>query len=192
MSLHIKTEDVPENFPLGCILFLTIPVQIGNKDRIDLRLHHLFKQPRRLHSNWSTTCAVLKTNTVLIATSSQGSHVFEIGYRIFQNTHIIFQPSVNLIYFLKTNNKSINLRYRWKFHQLRKNKGLYYQRKIKSLHFAAQHFSWEMAAAKCREYHMTLPHLRDEGSTQELVLHVQNDYLPPMYAMFVGLVTKVM
>ena len=49
-----------------------------------------------------------------------------------------------------------------------------------------------MAAAKCREYHMTLPRLRDEESTQELVLNIQNDYLPPMYAMFVGLATKVM
>ena len=192
LTLRFKTSDVPENFPLGRILFSTTPVQMCDKGRIDSRLHDLSKQPRRLHSNWSTTCAVLKTETILITASSHGSSVFEIGYRIFENTHVLFQPSLNLINFLKINNQSINLRYRWKFNQLRKNKGLYYRRKIKSLHFAAQEFSWEMAAEKCREYHMTLPRLRDEESAQELVLHVQNDYLPPMYAMFVGLVTKVM
>ena len=192
LTLRFKTADVPERFPLGRILFSTTPVQMCDKDRIDLRLHHLSKHPRRLHSNWSTTCAIIKTETILATASSHASHVFEIGYRIFENTHVLFQPSLNLINFLKINKQSINLRYKWKFNQLRKYKGLYYRRNIKSLHFAAQEFSWEMAAEKCREHHMTLPRLRDEESTQEFVLNIQNGYLPPMYAMFVGLVTKVM
>ena len=72
-----------------------------------------------------------------------------------------------------------------------KNKELYYRRRIKLLHFTGQEFSWEMAAAKCREYHMTLPRLRDKKSTEELVLSTQNDNLFPLYAFFVGLVTKV-
>ena len=65
LTLRFKMSDVPENFPLGHILFSTTPVQMCDKDRIDLRLHHLSKQPRRLHSNWNTTCAILKTEKIL-------------------------------------------------------------------------------------------------------------------------------
>ena len=195
LTLTLKMDDVPEKIPLGRVLFSTTPIQMCDKDKIDQidsRPEYLSNQPRRLHSNWSTTCAILKTETILTTTSSQGSHIFEIGYRIFENTNVLFEPCLNLINFLYTNKKAISLKYKWKFHQMRKKKGLYYRSKIKSLHFAEQEFSWEMAAAKCREYHMTLPHLQNEDSTQELMLRIQNDYMTPIYAIFVGLVTKVM
>ena len=195
LTLSLETDDVPEIFPLGRLLFSTTPIQMCDKDKIDQidsSPDYLSKQPRRLHSNWSTTCAILKTETILTTTSSHGINIFEIGYRIFENTNVLFEPSLNLINFLNNNKKSISLKYKWKFHQMRKKKGLYYRKKIKSLHFATQEFSWEMAAAKCREYQMTLPSLQNEDSTQELMLHIQNDYMTPIYAIFVGLVTKVM
>ena len=192
LTLCLRTVETPENFTLGRIFFSTTPIQMCDKDAINLKLHHLSKHPRRLHSNWSTTCAILKTEVILTTISSQGANTFEIGFRIFENTSVLFQPSFNLINLLNANNQSLTTQYKWKLNQLKKNKGFYYRRKIKSLHFAEREFSWKMAAKKCREYRTTLPRLRDEKSTKDFVLHLQNDLLPPMYAMFVGLVTKVM
>ena len=116
LTLCLKTEGVPENFRLGHILFSTRPFQECDEDKIDKinsRTEYLSQHPGQFHSLWTTIkCAVLKTETILTTTSSHGSHIFEIGYRIFENTQLLFQPSLKLIHFLKTNRKSVSLKSR--------------------------------------------------------------------------------
>ena len=68
---------------------------------------------------------------------------------------------------------------------------IYFKNKFQLLKFAGMKFSWMMAAEKCHQYGMTLPHLQNEEKTREFILYIHNKYVLPIYTLFVGLVTKV-
>ena len=57
---------------------------------------------------------------------------------------------------------------------MKKDDDVYFKSKFKLLAFSAMKYSWMMAAEKCYEYGMTLPHLENERKTNEFVLYIHN------------------
>ena len=72
-----------------------------------------------------------------------------------------------------------------------KNNHINLRNQFKFLKYFGTKYSWMIAAEKCEEYGMTLPHLQNERKTREFITYTLNDYELPTYALFVGLVNKV-
>ena len=124
-------------------------------------------------------CATLETTINLNTKLLTNRKIFEVGFQNFENAKIICYPDAS-IQFLSTETK---LNYDWiscedEMHNSQ------YKTKYKLLNFVKLKYSWRMAAAKCQESGMTLPHLENEKRTKELISYILNEYALPAYVMF--------
>ena len=134
------------------------------------------------------TCASFETTVELVDKLLNREKQFEIGFQVFEDATVTLIPAEKLSMIGITSN--VHLYYKWYYH-----KGII-TRKIlikglKLLNFTSREFSWTMAAEKCNELGMTLPHLKDEETTREFVMHILEKYILPIYALFIGLMKKV-
>ena len=131
----------------------------------------------------STVITTVNLNTKLLNERKE----FEIGFTKFKNATILFYPHNSI----KLMSNISSLVYTWISNGNIKNQTETFKTRYKLINFAELNYSWTMAADKCKEFGMTLPHLENEKTTREFVSYILNEYALLIYALFVGLVRKV-
>ena len=131
------------------------------------------------------TCSTLETTVNLNTKLLNKQKEFEVGLQKFEDPKVKFYPDMKLIF------DEIKLLCIWNQEKIMRVDDVYFKSKFKLLKFAGMKYSWMMAAEKCQEYGITLPHLQNKRKTREFILFILNEYALPIYALFVGLVTKV-
>ena len=135
------------------------------------------------------TCASLETTVELVGKLLNREMQFEIGLQVFEDARVTLRPTEELLRIGTTNN--VHLYSKWYYHKQSDYYKEDFDKRLKLLNFTSHEFSWIMAAEKCKEHGMTLPHLKDEETTQEFVIHVLEKYILPIYVLFIGLMKKV-
>ena len=130
-------------------------------------------------------CSTLKTTVNLNKKLLSKQKEYEIGLQMFEDPKVIFYPDMKLIF------DEMKLLYSWNQEKIMSDYDNYFKNKFKLLKFAGMKYPWMMAAEKCHQYGMTLPHLQNEGKTREFILYILNKYALPIFTLLVGLVTKV-
>ena len=135
------------------------------------------------------TCATLQSTVELVHELRNSKGQFEIGLQVFEDARVTLTPTEKL--FMIETTGSLHLYYKWTYHKERNYFKEDFDKRLKLLNFTSREFSWTMAAAKCNEIGMTLPHLKDAETTRQFVIHVLEKYILPIYVLFIGLMKKV-
>ena len=135
------------------------------------------------------TCATLETTVTLVNKLLNREKQFEIGLQIFEDARVTLMPTKKLLMIGSTSN--LHIYPKWSYHKQRDEYKDNFDKRLRLLNFTSHEFSWTMAAVKCKELGMTLPHLKDEETTRQFVIHVLEKYVLPIYALFIGLIKKV-
>ena len=135
------------------------------------------------------TCASLETTVELVDKLLNREMQFEIGLQVFEDARVTLRPAEELLRIGTTNN--VHLYSKWYYHKQSDYYKEDFDKRLKLLNFTSHEFSWIMAAEKCKEHGMTLPHLKGEETTQEFVIHLLEKYILPIYVPFIGLMKKV-
>ena len=141
------------------------------------------------HGSILSTCLTIQTKVQLVDEMKNKHGGFEVGLQVFQDSQLTFvqdQALLDMIF-----NSNAQLIYSWRItHQ----KDIFrndFDRRFKFLTFSFLEFSWAMAAVKCQEYGMTLPHLKNQEMMEQFVMYILDKYLFPTYVLFIGLLKKV-
>ena len=192
---HLKTlqvsihglENFTENiYEYGLLVFQSNPTY-RMCTKMKLPEHH----QRLLMLGAIKTCASLRTTIPILPSHLTQKGSFRIGYQVFQETQIKFHQTKNLYSLIQSKNIRAHLIYKWHSLETSSRSWKHYDKNLKLLNFTSREHSWLSAAQMCHKYGMTLSHLMDEKSTNQLVLYLLEKYILPTYALFVGLVRKV-
>ena len=186
LNLNIRTNEVRIGSSIGCVHFITAPVIMCNQKFIETSEWQL-SQLKEIYRYAPTSCAKIITKTSLHATSDNSSSKFEIGYRIFDNTSLLFLPA-----FDRTRDRPVlyNISFSWERKALSEN-NFYSTWSNLYLSFTNKLVSWEYVAEQCSRKKMTLPHFKDEKSLHKLIAALMVDDMPIVYSIFIGIMTQV-
>ena len=137
---------------------------------------------------WST-CLTIETKVQLVDEMKNKHGGFEVGLQVFQDSQLTFVQDQALLN--KTFSSNAQLIYSWRITHQKRIYRNDFDGRFKLLTFSFHEFSWVMAAAKCQEYGMTLPHLKNQEMTEQFVIYILDKYILPTYVLFIGLLKKV-
>ena len=133
------------------------------------------------------SCATFETTVNLNTKLFTKTNIFQVGFQRFEHSSIIYYPNVSI----KVLTPETRLIYNWISYENVKHNAYRLKTKYKLLNFAKLKYSWQMAIAKCQGFGMTLLQLENERRTIDLINYLMNEYVLPVHAIFVALVTKV-
>ncbi len=147
--------------------------------------------PQHKHIILNETCVYLTTTTELDLKLLNRSMAFQLGYQVFQETSLKLFTDSSLKQLRPGRSSNEFLSYFWKRNKYNLKTRLKFHKNIKMLNFSRNVFSWSLAIQQCNKYGMTLPQLKDEKTTMELVFYLLDNNILPTYALYVGLMKKV-
>ncbi len=185
----------------GCLEFTTSPAsRFCNKTLADkITACSIYKGAPMLppfclqhkHIILDETCVYLTTTTVLDLKLLNRSIAFQLGYQVFQETSLKLFTNSSLKQLTPGRSSHEFLSYFWKRNKYNLKTRLRFHKNIKMLNFSRNVFSWSLAIQQCNKHGMTLPQLKDEKTTMELVFYLLDNNILPTYALYVGLMKKV-
>lgn len=132
-------------------------------------------------------CYPFKTVAHLNSALLKDTKMFQLGFLKFDTPSITYYANMSLTHRINT----CELHYKWipskKIEEKHFNK---FQSTLKLLQYVDEKYSWEMAATKCKDFGMSLPHFYNERSTRQFVSFILNQFPLPTHSLFIGLIYK--
>lgn len=175
-TLQISFQESLENVDnCGFLAFISHLTGICNMRSVDF-FHQVFIDK-------TFQCPILKAVSYLDSKTMKNRSVFELGFQKFDIPNIIYYVNVS---------SNRTLLYKWEPNSnIKNNNYTNFRETLKLLQYVDSKYSWVMAAAKCKEYNMTLPHFESERSTKKFVSYILNEFTLPTYSLFIALIYKV-
>lgn len=168
----------------GSIVFKTQdPKRLCDRNKI-MKIQHLLLVKFEKIPQCSTRKIYTHLNSKLVNSTGK----LELGFQIFDASIITYYPNISLEF----NINICKLHYKWiKDEKVKDSNFRKFKKTLKLLKYFDKQFSWQMAAATCKENKMTLPHFSTERIMKQFVSYILNEFSLPTYLVFIGLSFQV-